>query len=183
MIFVTVGSQLPFDRLVRAVDQWSHERGRRDVFAQIGVARFRPRYIPWVTTLDAAQFQEKLTNADVVVSHAGTGSIITALERGKPIVVMPRRADLGETRNDHQFSMARRLQEEGLIRVAFDAAGLTRELDGIDSATPSPTIAHHATPELLATIRDFVEASGERTMRRSAPKQPDSSRNVAQRIR
>ena len=45
MIFVTVGTQLPFDRLIRAVDNWAKAAGRRDVFAQIGPASYRPLHI------------------------------------------------------------------------------------------------------------------------------------------
>lgn len=36
MIFVTVGHQTPFDRLIRLVDRWAEENMRHDLFAQIG---------------------------------------------------------------------------------------------------------------------------------------------------
>ena len=48
------------------------------------------------------------------------GSIITALELGKRIIVMPRRADLGEHRSDHQVATAKRFAEQGRIEVAFN---------------------------------------------------------------
>jgi len=57
------------------------------------------------------------------------GTIITALELDKPILVMPRRGDLGETRNDHQLATARRLHALGLIEVALDEAELRSRLD------------------------------------------------------
>ena len=38
MIFVTVGTQLAFDRMIKAVDEWAGARGRTDVFAQVGPA-------------------------------------------------------------------------------------------------------------------------------------------------
>jgi UDP-N-acetylglucosamine transferase subunit ALG13 len=104
VIFVTVGSSEPFDRLVRAVDEWAGLRGRSDVFAQIGHSDYQPKHIQCSKFLDPSEFRTRFNNAQFVVAHAGMGSIITALEIGKPIVVMPRRAHLGETRSDHQVA-------------------------------------------------------------------------------
>ena len=104
MIFVTVGAQMAFDRLVRTVDEWAATRGRKDVFAQIGPTEWRPRHIEWVAFLPPEDFRKRVADATMVVAHAGMGSIITALELGKPILVMPRRGHLQETRNDHQVA-------------------------------------------------------------------------------
>jgi UDP-N-acetylglucosamine transferase subunit ALG13 len=122
MIFVTVGVQLPFDRLVRAVDAWAGERMRSDVFAQIGPSQYRPQHIEFRAFVEPPEFRRLVECADAVVAHAGMGSIITALELAKPLIVMPRRAELGEHRNDHQLSTARhmlahpRLCERGAYR-------------------------------------------------------------------
>src|SRR5688500_9921748 len=98
VIFVTVGAQMPFDRLVRAVDAWAE--GRTDVVAQIGESAYVPKTLRWTRFLEPEAFRRHYAEAKVVVAHAGTGSIITALQIGKPIIVMPRRAALRETRND-----------------------------------------------------------------------------------
>jgi UDP-N-acetylglucosamine transferase subunit ALG13 len=156
LIFVTVGSQLPFDRLIRAVDTWAANRGRSDVFAQIGASRLQPRHIKYVSALEPDEFRAALGAARIVVAHAGTGSVIAALELGKPILVMPRRARLGETRNDHQFGMAKRFEERGLVRVADDEDGLGHELDRMEPDAQHVTISPHADHELMARIRNFL---------------------------
>ena len=120
MIFVTVGTQLPFDRMVRTIDQWAGARSYGEVFAQIGPAKYRPKNIPWAEFLDADECRRKIEQADVVVAHAGMGSILTALELGKPIVIMPRLSALGEHRNDHQLATAKRFLAQGRVIVAFD---------------------------------------------------------------
>ena len=62
MIFVTVGTQLPFDRMIRVVDEWVAQTGRRDVFAQIGDASYTPSATQWVRFLTpdetAAQYKQ-----------------------------------------------------------------------------------------------------------------------------
>jgi len=112
LIFVTVGSQLPFDRLVAAVNTWAREAGcQTDVFAQTGETTAPPDSIPWTAELSPEAFKQKVDEADVVVGHAGTGTIMASLCAGKPVVVLARRVGLGETRNDHQVATVDRFRE------------------------------------------------------------------------
>ena len=113
MIFVTVGTQGQFDRLIRTVDRWAGLRGRTDVFAQTGPSAYRPIHIRSKPFIDPIEFRQHVELASLVIAHAGMGSIITALELGKRIIVMPRRADLGEHRNDHQVATAKRFAAQG----------------------------------------------------------------------
>lgn len=156
MMFVTVGSQMPFDRLVKAVDRWAGETRREDVFAQIGPTDFRPSRVQWTKFLDPTEFAYRLKSAKVVIAHAGTGSLIAALQAGKPIIVMPRRASLGETRNDHQVATAEQFRRFDSVRVALDEVELEARLSGIDGLVGHPTIGPYASRELLAAVRGFI---------------------------
>jgi UDP-N-acetylglucosamine transferase subunit ALG13 len=158
MIFVTVGGQLAFDRLISAVDRWAAEKERRDIFAQIGPSGHAPEHMTWARNIPYDSFQTKVCEASALVAHAGLGSIITALENAKPIILFPRRAALGEQRNDHQLATARAFSEHPGIAVAFDETDLRQQLDNIDDLTPPEKIGPHASPELLAAVREFIEA-------------------------
>ena len=157
MIFVTVGTQGQFDRLIRTVDKWAGWRARTDVFAQTGASTYRPEHIRTKQFIDPAEFRSRVESSSLVIAHAGMGSIITALELGKQIVVMPRLASLGEHRNDHQVATAKRFAEQGRIMVAFNEEELVDKLDqlgGFDEAVPLGT---KASPHLISTIRAFIE--------------------------
>jgi UDP-N-acetylglucosamine transferase subunit ALG13 len=156
MIFLTVGSDIPFDRLVRAVDSWAAERGRSDVFAQIGRGGRMPRHIPSAELLDPPEFNRLLIKARVVVAHAGMGTILSALQYSKPILVMPRRGPLGETRNDHQLATARHLLELGRIHVAFDEHELATALDGIDDLLARDPIQPFAPAEFTSRLHSYI---------------------------
>jgi UDP-N-acetylglucosamine transferase subunit ALG13 len=180
VIFVTVGAQMPFDRLVRSVDEWADSHQREDIFAQIGTSSYRPRHIRHSQFIAPAEFRRHVERADVIVAHAGMGSIISAVELGKPILVMPRRGDLGETRNDHQVATAERFGSLRLIEVATNERELGRKLDEIvrlpcwreaaravvqwaacpfshdEFAACTPT-AGSACPHLLSALHSFVE--------------------------
>lgn len=158
MIFVTVGSDLPFDRLVRVVDDWAHDTGRDDVFAQIGATNWRPSHIAWTQFLQPPEFVRRLAEADVVVAHAGMGTILSALQAQRPILVMPRRATLGEVRNEHQLATARHLAVLGKIDVAMDDIELLSKLSSLHQLQPRDRIGPHASDSLIAALREFIKS-------------------------
>jgi hypothetical protein len=85
------------------------------------------------------------------------GSIISALELGKPIVVMPRRGRLRETRNDHQVATAERFGSHGQVIVAQDQHDFLEKLDYAQTVPGKDPIALEATPRLISTIRGFLD--------------------------
>ncbi len=157
MIFVTVGTQGSFDRLVTAMDEWAREHPETDVFAQIGPSESEPEHFDFQRDLEPADFQRHLENASAVVAHAGCGTILSALELGKPVVVMPRRADLGEHRNDHQVATAERFADLERVRAVEDTAALHRVLDELADLEPAARIDAGAQTELLDRIRSFID--------------------------
>ena len=160
MIFVTVGEQLPFDRLIRAVDNWVSDSGHK-VFAQTGRSDWKPAHIQYEKFLSPEEYMEKFLSADIIVAHAGMGTIISALESRKPIIVMPRQAALGEHRNDHQFATARRFLALNYVSVAFDQDDLLKKLEKLDEIV----LGHNnkkdrgPTPLLIKTLKDFIQAA------------------------
>jgi UDP-N-acetylglucosamine transferase subunit ALG13 len=162
MIFVTVGSLHPFDRLIQTVDRWVGERSHADieVLAQIGAGSYQPRHCRFVSELPPSEYRRLFAEADFIVAHAGMGTIITAIELGKPTVVMPRRSAFQEHVNDHQIATVQRFQRSQLIRVAETPDDLLARLDEMLAARESKleTDTHALLPaaELLAYVRAFV---------------------------
>jgi UDP-N-acetylglucosamine transferase subunit ALG13 len=161
VIFLTIGSHEPFDRLVQAVDQWAAAYPGW-VFGQITEsAGYRPVNMEWVGRMDAAAYDRRVAESELLIAHAGMGSIITALSAGKPIVVMPRRGHLQETRNDHQWATAARLKGRPGIHVAEDEGALPRVLERVLHSPPDElgALTPHAEPELLTAVATFIRDS------------------------
>ena len=158
MIFVTVGTQLAFDRMVRVIDEWAGSTTPApEVFAQIGPSELVPQHIEHKAFIEPSEFVERARAAEAIVAHAGMGSILTALTYGKPIVIMPRRADLGEQRNDHQLSTAARFKGRPGVFVANDETELPAILDSLNDLHAAEPIPPFASPSLIKTIRDFID--------------------------
>ena len=160
MIFATVGTQLPFDRLVRALDQWASRNPQEEIFAQIGQANFIPANCEWARTIPANTFRAKLDRCRIVVAHAGMGTIISAVEIGKPVIVLPRRSDLGEHRNDHQLATTERLRHLGVLEIADDCEKLMQLLDEnqgtVLNSPPTESSEFDVSSKLITKIRSFA---------------------------
>src|SRR6185437_3288644 len=117
VIFVTLGThEQPFDR---ALDLVAALARRETVLVQHGATPPRPGLsgVEWSEYLDWAPLTALMRDADVVITHAGVGSAVTAIRAGKKPVLVPRLARYGEHVDDHQLQIAERLAEFGLAVV------------------------------------------------------------------
>ena len=156
MIFVTVGTQLPFDRLVGAMDEWAAQHPGIEVFGQIGPAAVKPRHFKSVDFLPPAEVDACFRRAECIVAHAGMGTILSALVLRRPLIIMPRRQALQEHRSDHQVTTARWLQEDLKLTVADETEELWRLLDARQTLCLGRELGNSASPRLLDTLRQFA---------------------------
>jgi UDP-N-acetylglucosamine transferase subunit ALG13 len=156
VIFVTVGTQLAFDRLVSAVDRWAGAAGRTDVFAQIGPSELSPAHVRASRFVEPDEFARVASEARAIVAHAGMGSILTALQLGRPIVIMPRLARLKEHRNDHQLATCARFRGTPGVYVADNEDALAGHLGRIDTLVGGPRIPPFASEELVSYLRTQI---------------------------
>ena len=137
MIFLTVGTQFPFDRLVRAIDI-AVGRGciTEPVYAQIGESSYRPDNFVSVKSLKKALFDKYILHASCVISHAGMGTISMVLSNNKPLLVMPRRRKYGEVVNDHQVAISKKFEESGHLLAAYREEDLPKKIVELKSFVP-----------------------------------------------
>lgn len=157
MIFVTVGTQLAFDRLIAAVDTWAGANLHEKVFCQIGPGEYRPQYCEFSDFVPPDKATELFRSADLIVAHAGMGSILTALKYRKPILVMPRKASMGEHRNEHQLATAKWLGEKPGVFVANDAKDIASILTTRSTLKAGGSISDFADPVFTDRIRCFID--------------------------
>lgn len=156
MIFVTVGTQLPFPRLIDAMDALAPGLGE-PVIAQAGAEADPARWpaLDMRARLAPASFEALFAEARAVVAHAGVGTILSAKRLRKPLIVLPRRAALKEHRNDHQLATARQVDRLPGIHVAWEAADLGALLarHDLEPASQSRGPSHDA---LIARLQAFI---------------------------
>lgn len=158
MIFVATGTQEPFDRLIQTIDRLAPSLATDRVVAQVCHSRYTARHIECHDFLSPNHFEALFMEAELVVAHAGMGTILSALAKEKPLLIMPRLARLGEHRNDHQLATARAFGKLGYVHVAYDETQLEEMLLGLlaNKNGQLHRIAPHATGELVEELRSLA---------------------------
>ena len=157
MIFVTVGTQLPFERLIKAMDEWAADHPDTEVFAQVGETQYVAKHMTCVEKLEPKSYEEKFSKADVVVSHVGMGTIISGLEIAKPLVLMPRLAEKGEHRNNHQLGTAEKFAIYNQIRFVNSPEEMKAAIDASLKQSLEPGAERPETSvNLIKKLKSFV---------------------------
>lgn len=161
MIFATAGTQLPFDRLLSGIDSWAARNSGFPILAQAGASQRRFHHIRTVPHLDQTEFQVEFEKARLIVAHAGMGTILSAAELGKPLIIMPRCVKFNEHRNDHQRDTAREMSRLSNVTVVSDGQALHEALDNaVSSGFEIPRQTAPSRPEelspLIEAIRNFI---------------------------
>ncbi|MFY0693124.1 MAG: glycosyltransferase family 28 protein [Paracoccaceae bacterium] len=157
MIFVTTGTQLAFPRLIDAMEALAGPLNER-IVAQVGPDRRSGRRLECYSSLAPDAFETFFRDARVVVAHAGIGSILSARLFQKPIIIMPRRYELGEHRNDHQEATAQQVENHRGIYVARDRAALHGYLTCPDLQTPAAQ-AGGEKERLIGYLKAYIQSA------------------------
>ena len=155
-IFVALGTHSKqFNRLLKAIDKLvAEKRVTGDVFAQIGNSTYLPKAFPFKKFLTPEDYEQRIKDADIIVSHAGAGSILTALKYEKALVVVPRLRKFGEHTDDHQIDLARALEKRNKAIAVFDVHGLERAIKAAEHFKPK---IESDRAKLIARIKKFLE--------------------------
>jgi UDP-N-acetylglucosamine transferase subunit ALG13 len=153
MILVSVGTnEARFDRLLLAVASLS---GPEAIFVQHGPSEVRPDGAECVAYLPFDALVEKVEQARVFITHAGVGSIMTAIAAGRHPIVVPRLRRYGEAVDDHQVPLARRMEQAGLVTVVDDPG---RSLKAAVSASGGASAIAGVPTALEAELRSYLMA-------------------------
>ena len=154
MIFVTIGTQLTFDRLIEILDRIAPELDE-EIYAQVLKGKYKPKHIKLIDFIEPDEFEDVFVQARLIVAHAGMGTILSALRRSKPLVIFPRIASLGEHRNEHQTATARVMKEKNYAYVATNEEELRQLLH--KDLRPLKNIGEFASESLIKSLTDYID--------------------------
>lgn len=124
MILVIVGSlHLHFDRLLKKMDEIAPVLNEK-VVMQTGSSDYEPKNVEWFHFESEERIEELYDECDIIVCHAGAGTILNGLIRDKPVVMVPRRKMYNEVTNDHQLMLASKIESMGRGITVLDVEEL-----------------------------------------------------------
>jgi UDP-N-acetylglucosamine--N-acetylmuramyl-(pentapeptide) pyrophosphoryl-undecaprenol N-acetylglucosamine transferase len=158
LIFATVGATLPFDRLVETVSKLKASGEiPEDLVIQTGIGGLTPSGVETYETLPFDSMLSYLRDADIVICHGGTGSLITALREGCRTIVMPRLFEKGEHYDNHQKEITRAFAARGLVSTANDLEEMSLALKAARARPPISATTNPA--RLIEHLADILAAN------------------------
>ena len=124
MIFVVLGTQdKEFPRLLNAI-QKKIDEGKiskdEEIIVQAGITKFESKDMKIIPYMPIKDFEECIGKADIIICHAGVGTILTALKKHKKIIAAARLKKYGEHVNDHQLQILENFKKEGYLLALED---------------------------------------------------------------
>ena len=157
MILVTVGSQkFQFNRLLQEIDKLIEEKVIKEkVFAQIGVSDYIPKNYEYKDFLTQDEFNKKIDECDILITHAGTGVIVNALKKEKKVIAVPRLAKYGEHVDNHQIQLINEFKELNFIEPAYEVSDIKECLKNINKKKYNKYISN--TDKIIESIEEFIK--------------------------
>ncbi len=156
MILVMLGTQdKPFNRLIEMVETLKEEKViTTSITMQVGYTTYDGK-IKHYDFIDEKALDKQVKKADIIITHAGVGSIMKALLMKKKVIVVPRLKKYHEHMNDHQLQISKVFKDKGFIKVANNALELKKAILDIDNFTPKEIELN--TSDLVKKVERIIE--------------------------
>lgn len=107
--------------------------------------------------IDREEFERRMNECDLLISHGGSGAIICGLKNKKKVIAVPRKCKYGEHVDDHQEQIVEAFTHKHLIYGCKDVNDLEEALKKINDMQFEEYISH--TEEFINHIREYIEES------------------------
>ena len=156
MIFITVGSQkFQFNRLLREIDNLIEKKVIvEEVFAQIGYSDYIPKNYKFKKFLDKDEFNNFIDSSRIIITHGGTGSIISALKKSKKVIAIPRLSKYGEHVDDHQIQIVSQFEKIGFLKGISDISEVSVAISEVHNMEFKSYISN--TKKIIDEIDKFI---------------------------
>lgn len=146
MILVTLGTQdKHFTRLIMMVDELIKQGEiQEEVYVQAGSTSYQSDKMKIFDYIDMEAYEKLLDQCDILITHGGVGTIVSALKDGKKIIGVAREARYKEHHNDHQKEIIETFSSQGLILKAEDTVSLKKALHQAKNFVPKPFVSNNA---------------------------------------
>lgn len=157
MILVLLGTQNnSFHRLLEEI-QKNIDNGniKEKVIVQKGYTKFESKDMTTYTQLPSDELEKLIDKANIVITHGGVGSIITAIEKNKKVIAVPRLKKYKEHVNDHQLDIIKSFDEKGYIIGLDSVQNLEEALKKVNDFEPKKYVKN--TGNILNIIENFID--------------------------
>ena len=157
MILVTLGTQdKTFVRLLEKINQLIDQGLIKDkVIVQAGFTKYNSDNMEIFDLIPQDEFNSLMAQADLIITHGGVGNIISALEKNKKVIAVPRLSKYGEHINDHQTQIIAKFNDLGYIIGLQDVDELDDAVKQIKKFKPKKFV--HDNSKMLNLVSELID--------------------------
>lgn len=153
MIFVILGTQKEqFTRLLRYVE---NIKTKQKIIVQAGYTKYESNKMKILSFIPTDQMERLMQDADIIITHTGTGSVLTALSYGKKVIACPRLKKYKEHVDDHQLELLNLFVSEGYILGANSQDDIDMAISEIGSFMPKQYKSN--TASFISKLRKVID--------------------------
>ena len=118
-----------YNRLLKAIDELIAEGKITDtVFAQIGFSDYKPKHFETCDYMKKEMMDQKIKESDLIITHSGVGTIMTAIQLGKRVLVYPRLVKYKEHVDDHQVEIGLAFEKRNYVCLCKESDDLLQKI-------------------------------------------------------
>lgn len=157
MILVTLGTQdKTFVRLLEKINQLIDQGLIKDkVIVQAGFTKYNSDNMEIFDLIPQDEFNSLMAQADLIITHGGVGNIISALEKNKKVIAVPRLSKYGEHINDHQTQIIAKFNDLGYIIGLQDVDELDKAIKEVKKFKPQKFV--HDNSKMLNLVSQLID--------------------------
>ena len=157
MILVMLGTQNnSFERLLKELDRLKEKKIIKEkIIVQAGYTKYSSEDMEIFDFIDKDSLEKYQSQADIIITHGGVGSIISSLKKDKKVIAVPRLKEFDEHVNDHQKDIVESFSKNGYIIGIEDIKDLEDAYKKINKFKPNKYIPNNS--KIIKIVEDFIE--------------------------
>lgn len=140
MTLVTLGTQ--HQEFTRLLDYIENSNLKGEIIVQAGYTKYESKRMKIFDFISYDEMEMYIDKCDLVITHAGTGSIVMPLKKGKKVIACARLSKFGEHVDDHQVELVDVFYSEGYILKVDEDTSLDEVLKNIKDFKPKKFVSN-----------------------------------------
>lgn len=140
MTLVTLGTQ--HQEFTRLLDYIEKSDLKGEIIVQAGYTKYESKRMKIFDFISYDEMEKYIDKSDLVITHAGTGSIVMPLKKDKKVIACARLSKFGEHVDDHQVELVDVFYSEGYILKVDEDTPLDEVLKNIKDFKPKKFVSN-----------------------------------------
>lgn len=154
IILVTLGTQK--QQFTRLLDYIENSKIDDEIIVQAGHTEYKSKKMKIFDFISYDEMKKYVCDADIIITHGGTGSVIDPLKVGKKVIACARKSEYGEHVDDHQKELVNIFSDEGYILKLDENVNLDELINECKAFKPKKYVSN--TNKFIRMLRKEIDS-------------------------